>query len=837
MSDFCLIKDRHPNGRIFLPVNSSRALIFAVEELNRHLDLICGCTLPLAWRNAKNEDSGIVLEVVPPPGNFAGASQQFQLEMVSGVSSNIDSVKLLSPIDKFFDLPGDNSGDNIDHATGAVKQISVNTNAFEHPNPGGGKVFIRGCSGLGVLYGVYEFLRQLGVRWFVPGEEGVKYPTLNALILSDYAGKSIAPSFYYRCLDVTGLIQDHFDVSDYERYRDDLHYQYDLWLIRNRLHFDREKTHENDWFDFNKVVQSGGGHSLHRKCGINHTSVEAEPERFALVTRDFKQIRTAKNAQICFTNEKNFQTALKNCLAHFRWMRESAGRGERATDLDDISMSIDMSLEDASGICECPECRKISGTDALWRDRLVWYFMNRLARAIRQEVPNGKIMLFAPYYELTEPPADVKLEDNIICIACRSLAWENTAENQMTYPFPSLFKRWVEKTAAAGANMRNYDYVLWQGGIQSLDIIDAAKGYYEMGFRLYHAEVMQRTEQVYPILWVLANYTFDATQNPRQLLRDFCVGSFGEAAGRVVEKLYLDIHARGVNITRRVYGNINDNNHALPDELIEEYRGKFVELRKNLCGNEKLRFKRFSEYMEMQFRLAQTYRSYCDALNSRAAADIADYRNRMADFEQYVREIELEKHISPTALREFRYAATTDFAQIKPRGRQALADEWQWKVELFAGEYPPEKIDNLFALPEIWKFRLDPREVGLAENWQSESCDDRKNWQDMSTYNINSEQGYLNVGGRFWYRLHFTSPKFPDGKRIILRIGSIDDSGEVYLNGVKVGEQPLSKNWDRSFAMDITDFLRQGEKNLIAVRGFKSVGASGIWRPCAIYTE
>ena len=114
MSDFCLIKDRHPNGRIFLPVNSSRALIFAVEELNRHLDLICGCTLPLAWRNAKNEDSGIVLEVVPPPGNFAGASQQFQLEMVSGVSSNIDSVKLLSPIDKFFDLPGDNSGDNID---------------------------------------------------------------------------------------------------------------------------------------------------------------------------------------------------------------------------------------------------------------------------------------------------------------------------------------------------------------------------------------------------------------------------------------------------------------------------------------------------------------------------------------------------------------------------------------------------------------------------------------------------------------------------------------------------------------------------------------------------
>lgn len=43
--------------------------------------------------------------------------------------------------------------------------------------------------------------------------------------------------------------------------------------------------------------------------------------------------------------------------------------------------------------------------------------------------------------------------------------------------------------------------------------------------------------------------------------------------------------------------------------------------------------------------------------------------------------------------------------------------------------------------------------------------------------------------------------------------------------------------WNKSFEMDVTDVLRQGEDNLLAVRGYDSGGGEGVWRPSALYTK
>ena len=42
-------------------------------------------------------------------------------------------------------------------------------------------------------------------------------------------------------------------------------------------------------------------------------------------------------------------------------------------------------------------------------------------------------------------------------------------------------------------------------------------------------------------------------------------------------------------------------------------------------------------------------------------------------------------------------------------------------------------------------------------------------------------------------------------------------------------------NWDKSFALDVTDAIRPGT-NLLAVHGFDSGGGEGVWRPSALYT-
>ena len=116
--------------------------------------------------------------------------------------------------------------------------------------------------------------------------------------------------------------------------------------------------------------------------------------------------------------------------------------------------------------------------------------------------------------------------------------------------------------------------------------------------------------------------------------------------------------------------------------------------------------------------------------------------------------------------------------------------------------------------------------------------DDSVGWQPLSSWNFISSQGYSSqIGGVFWYRLTFQAPTFPAGKRVFLRIGALDDTGDIYLNGIKVGSQPDQNDWDKSFAMEITDAIKPGAANVLAVHGYDGSGGEGVWRPSALYTD
>jgi len=61
--------------------------------------------------------------------------------------------------------------------------------------------------------------------------------------------------------------------------------------------------------------------------------------------------------------------------------------------------------------------------------------------------------------------------------------------------------------------------------------------------------------------------------------------------------------------------------------------------------------------------------------------------------------------------------------------------------------------------------------------------------------------------------------------------------GDIGTNSVKVGSQPEPRDWDKSFAMDVTEQIKAGEENVLAVHGYDSGGAEGVWRPSALYTD
>ena len=84
-----------------------------------------------------------------------------------------------------------------------------------------------------------------------------------------------------------------------------------------------------------------------------------------------------------------------------------------------------------------------------------------------------------------------------------------------------------------------------------------------------------------------------------------------------------------------------------------------------------------------------------------------------------------------------------------------------------------------------------------------------------------ADHGYKPIGRGFpencvgWYRRTFTIPAADTGKRIWIEFGGVFRNSLVYVNGALVGRQPRGYS---SFRYDITDVLRYGGSNTIAVR-------------------
>jgi len=802
-----LIKNGSANGHIFRPQFSGRATQFAAQELQEHLRKMTGVTMPYAWfTDKRNNLPGIILKIRSPK-EWKGkeSSQAFTISQ-------------------------------------------------DKRKP---RIIIEGNTNLAVLYGVYQYLHNLGIRWFTPGDIGTNIPKKDIVLIP--GKKSYTPSFRARSiwLDFSAG-KYHFGPGPIGKKRMK---EFGLWQIRNW-------TPGSNGFEFGKVY--GGGHNLMLRA-LADTSFEKEPERYSYLMRDGK-FKRVKRPQICFSNEKNVQCAIKDCV---RILKEREIDPERVKDLDsDVNNIVGMALSDAaSGLCQCAKCKKIAGSEPNSTDRLVWDFMNKVARGVDKAMPGKKISVYAPYPPLSRPPADVKIEPNIITFGCRRFPQIDTAEDHARYPFVKDFINDVRATIKAGAEFAPRDYGFWDHTPQSSSVLDAIKAYYKMGVRYYTIEVMQVNEQNWPVWWAMNQLTWNVDQDPQELLKQFFNEYFGEITGKVAYELQQEIDKNTKKVRYMGYGSLGNTSDIMTDKFIREFRGRLNKVwRKvrNTPGKERLRFSRYIDSMEMQFQMAESYRAYCKALNLRSDDAIKAFRKKAQKYDDWWRLKNLTYVCTPDAVRRggvrryYRKMALVDFKNLKPKAMKKLAGpelkniskldlnylssenikkskaKTQWFKELFASsryDGPIKNIPpNLFALPEVCKFWIDYNNAGLKNGWEKPDFDDSK-WNDLSSWNYIESQGLLYVDGYYWYRNKFKTPKFPGGKKIFLRIGSIDDSGEVYLNGIKVGEQPSAHDWAKSLEFDVTKIIKPGEDNVLVIRGYDCMAGAGVWRPSAIYTN
>jgi len=108
------------------------------------------------------------------------------------------------------------------------------------------------------------------------------------------------------------------------------------------------------------------------------------------------------------------------------------------------------------------------------------------------------------------------------------------------------------------------------------------------------------------------------------------------------------------------------------------------------------------------------------------------------------------------------------------------------------------------------------RELNVPHDWAIEG---------PFTKEVSFRGGYLPYPGVGWYRKAFTIPS--DAKCVRIEFDGVMRDAKVWLNGEYIGEWPYGYS---SFSFDLTEHVRRGQKNVLAVR-VENEDKSSRWYP------
>ncbi|MBN1781414.1 beta galactosidase jelly roll domain-containing protein [bacterium] len=150
------------------------------------------------------------------------------------------------------------------------------------------------------------------------------------------------------------------------------------------------------------------------------------------------------------------------------------------------------------------------------------------------------------------------------------------------------------------------------------------------------------------------------------------------------------------------------------------------------------------------------------------------------------------------------------------------------------GIYSHPMIPMEINLEGTWRFS-----VGDCDAWADPDYDDGA-WESMRVPGNWENQDYPYHDGYGWYRKTVIIPKTLKSKHMILALGLIDDSDEVYFNGTRIGRTGnfpgeggstyYGDSWQKDRFYIVPPHLIQWDKsNTIAVRVFDYQGPGGIY--------
>ena len=788
---FWLVRDGAPAATIVLAVEPLDSHVFAAEELQRALKLMSGAELPIA--SDADEIDGPRIAI-----GRSALTRKMDGDIPDGFSRKLDEEGfIIRTKGDLLILAGNDAGPKRGVGKGKPHQF---TTTYK-----------------GSLFAVYELLERLGCRWYYPGDFGELIPSSRDVNVAklDVLEK---PSFPVRGFWYGVPTQKRKDAQLYE--------DMETWMLRCRF------------LPYSSVLASAGDGSVmgpFRKTRLETMNgektrvnilFEEHPEYFALTKDGSRNVH-----YLCLANTNVLRIATEHVLEHFR--------------ANPDSMCFGYAPPDGAPTCECSEC-KARNFGFMQRppanpnvqdisDGFYW-FLNEVAKGVEKEFPNKWVTTTA-YSGRVRPPEGIALNGNISA----HTAFLGTAQHHR-YDFygwqTRMRVKFYERWGKASSFMVERPYFppmqfhchvpqpLYRAHAFNLRTIR------ELGFRGSEWEGRCAFMAGGINYYVRGKCLWNADTDIDALLDEYYARCFGAAAEPV---------ARFFEAVEKQYTTCPVDHHE-EERLPEMYPHTFVVEVTDGVGDIEAMVAGADDGTRKRVRFARLVVDHFRAYSEMRAAEAEFAFTRAADKAREMIAHEREVEAMGTTLVD------------------GTAENWDGRPlygELGANASPHGKLKQYLAkqamidgtrgelvaaLPVEWEFTKDERDDGLTFQWYLPG-DHGQTWMPMKTtqsYEIQGLQDERLYGynGFSWYRTTFDVPRKFKGRRLVLFIGGYNDHAWVWCNGRLAGEAPFHEYWQRwryPAEVDITDCVRYGKQNTLAIRVADEQNFGGIFRRCFVY--
>lgn len=666
----------------------------------------------------------------------------------------------------------------------------------------------------GTLAAVYDFLeRQLGVRWIEPGDAGTAFRKQYPLTL-EIGRSSWTPKLGYRRTRQgirTIKSSPSAKMSKAEKERIAAHNrrvdETVVWSRRMRM----------------GGSAPGGGHTFHtwwQKYGKTQPDLFARNtlgKREPVMLRGKSREESEQWVKICPSNPKVADLLVEDWLKRYPRNREF------------ISACVN---DGASNFCRCEACRKLDVLREGERfadhltDRYI-YLANEVARRVRKRDPDTKVAFYA-YLQLLRAPRKVRVDPGIIV---QFVPYVIPLKEDVTR---EIFDEWRKAGLKHMAFRPNYHHK-YLGSVmplgvekQMLDVFQVAA---ENGAVAANYDSLIHMWPTTGIVDYILAKGMSEPDKPFAHWEDHYCSAYGPAAQEV--KRYFR-HWREELWEKRLLPNIEEI--CTRGGTGDFVRGLMWSLGKYYTPD---------DFDKTDTILASVN---VDALTPGERARVRQLvlANRHARL--------VYNAVVPPPHKKYEH--TKRLVEFRKKHKDELRFPWKSVAarEIGLGDITGLNIaDTMKDYLEpwvrtdlLWRFKLDPGDVGMKERWHQLAYDQTQGWTRLRTDKFWEHQGAEDTtreegaaadtaryDGIAWYAQEVRVPQEFKGRKIFLRFGAVDESCWVYLNRKLAGTHLYQKSndWKMPFEIRIDPLIEWDKQaQTVIVRVEDKNGMGGIWK-------